>query len=135
MPGVSVFATTAMPEISPPPHRHDQHVEVRHRIEHLQRHGALTDDDQRIIVGMNGAVKCSLRPCCMAEGGGIFKRGSTFDHIRAMPARVLDLQVRSSQGRNSRRYRKAGRVIGHTLRVVACRRSDYASPPLFGKQG
>ena len=54
MSGLSDLAATAMPEIKPAAaDRHDQHVEVGHRRQHLQRDGALTGDDQGIVVGMD----------------------------------------------------------------------------------
>ena len=45
--------------------RHQQHVEVGHRGQHLQRDGALAGDDQAIVIGMDEG-----QPVCAAMIGG-----------------------------------------------------------------
>ena len=82
------------------------------------------DESQTLLPAIvHGELSCFLDAC------------SAFDHGRAVPARVLDLYGRRSQGdHDGCRYFEARGVMGHALRVVAGRTGDHPSPPFIDRQ-
>jgi len=112
-------------------HRHDQRVELRRILQHLERHRALTRDDTRIVVGMDEHefLLCRDAP---RLGGRFGQRVAVQHHRRAMAARVADLGVgRKGRHHDGGRNTEAPGVIGDALRVVAGRHGDHAALALL----
>lgn len=114
--------------------RNDEHLKVRHRLQHLECDGALACDDQRIVVGMNqrqaaGAAMVARKLACF------FERLAGNDDLRPVMPRVLDLHHRRANGHDDAggNTEPLG-VVGDTLCVIARRHRNDAARPRLGRQ-
>ncbi len=113
--------------------RNDQHVEVAHLLQHLQRHGPLTGDHRRVVIGMD-ECQAALLTVAPRKLRGILERRPLDNDISAEPAGILNFDVgRADRHDDGRRQSQQARVIGHALRVVAGR--HRYDPPARGVQG
>jgi hypothetical protein len=107
--------------------RHDEHVELGHRLEHLEPDGALAFDDQRVLVRMHEDEVVALRELARMRAG-LVKGFALQHHARAVHLGVLDLGVgRSLRHHDDRRDAEARRMVSDRLRVVARAHGDDAA--------
>jgi hypothetical protein len=114
-----------------PAHRHDQGLELRHRLQHLQGHGALAGDDGRVVVGVDQRQLLALRQF-HGVGAGFLQGVAMQHHLGAEQARAFHLH----HGREARHddhgpQAQPLRVVGHALGVVAGAHGDHAALALF----
>jgi hypothetical protein len=107
--------------------RHDDEIELRHLGQHLESHGALAGDDERVLVGMH-----EHQVVARGEAARVlarFEQILAFQyHGGAVHLGILDLGVRRApRHHDGRGNREARRVVGHGLRMVAGAHRDDAA--------
>ena len=122
-----------MPEISPPRRSARSTRRDRALREHLEPDGALTGDDQRIVVGMDERqpMLATMLGASAAASSSVAPPSITVAPCR----RVFSiLTVGVPIGMKMVAGMQGERVIGDTLRVIACGGRDHATPPFIGGQ-
>jgi hypothetical protein len=136
MPGLSAVSATAIPAMrSTASYRHNDNVQGRLGLQHLQRDRPLSRDDLLVVVGMNpGQAPLFCQPERMVFG--FVEELAVEDDLRAIVGRMFDLDSwgvprHHDDGRNP----KALRVIGDTLRMIPGGCGDAAGATLHIAQG
>ena len=114
--------------------RHDDRVEARQILQHLERDGALAADDVEIVVGVDeGQTVARRQPRRLDLGLG---DGLAGEHdMGAEGARRRHLHVGRRLGHDDGRGdAEPGRMVGDRLGVVAGRHGDDAGGALLGRQ-
>jgi hypothetical protein len=107
--------------------RDRQHLEIRHVLQHLQRHRALAGHDVEIIERMHeGQAPLLAEP--VGRGRGLVIAVAVDHHLGAVGAGLLHLHERCGLGHHDgHRDAQAGGVIGQTLAMIAGRGGDHAA--------
>ena len=114
--------------------RHDDRIQVRRILEHLEPDRAGTGDDLRIVEGVDEDVAIFERQLAGA-GKGVVDDLAVKHDLGAVAFGLRHLHDRSRLGHDDHGGdAEAPGVIGDGLRMIARRRSNYATGPLFGRE-